>query len=215
MVQVGDVIVSPDVFTQCFCCDLDACGGACCVEGESGAPLKQEEVLDVEEALDDVWSELSPKAQAVINEQGVATIDRDGELVTTIVDGMDCVFTCYETSQKSFLKEAVAVPTATATSQSPLVKEGAICFCALEKVCRFKPISCALYPIREKQLSGGMVGINVHRWNVCEPARKKGGELGLRVYEFLRAPLVRRFGQEWYDELCNVAEELRKQELIQ
>lgn len=192
MVQVGDVIVSPDVFTQCFCCDLDACGGACCVEGESGAPLKQEEILEIEDALDDVWAGLSPAAQSVIGEQGVATIDRDGELVTTIVRGKDCVFT----TEVSLMEG----------------RKGA--FCALEKVCRFKPISCALYPIREKRLSGGLIGLNVHRWDICEPARRKGGELGMRVYQFLRAPLVRRFGQAWYDELCTVVGELRKQGLL-
>lgn len=194
MVQVGNVIVSPDVFTQCFCCDLGACGGACCVEGESGAPLKQEEILKIEDALDDVWAELSPDAQAVINEQGVATLDPEGDLVTTIVCGKDCVFTT-----KAPLNSSI---------------KGDVCYCALEKVCRFKPISCALYPIREKPLGDGLVGLNVHRWNVCDAARKKGRELGLPVYEFLRDPLVRRFGQAWYDELLTVAEELRKQGLI-
>ena len=184
MVQVGDVIVSPDVFTQCFCCDLEACGGACCVEGESGAPLKQEEILELEDALDKVWPKLSTDAQGVINGQGVATIDRDGELVTTIVRGKDCVFVTGST------------------------------LCALEKVCHFKPISCALYPIREKSLSGGLTGLNVHRWDICEPARRKGRELGLRVYQFLRAPLIHRFGQAWYDELCTVADELRRQGLL-
>lgn len=188
MVQVGDVIVSPDVFTECFCCDLTACGGACCIEGESGAPLLQEEIAEVENALEAAWPLLAASAQAVIDKQGVATIDGDGDLVTSIVHGKDCVFTCYD-------------------------KEGC-CLCALEKTCGFKPVSCALYPIREKRLSNGLVGINVHRWSVCGCARRKGRELGLPVYRFLREPLIRRFGQEWYDELCAVADELRQQELL-
>ncbi len=188
MIQVGDVIVSPEVFTQHFCCDIEACGGACCVEGESGAPLMQEEIGELENTLSTVWSELSASAQAVIDNQGVASIDSEGDLVTSIVNGKDCVFTCYD--------------------------EKGICLCATEKHCGFKPISCALYPIREKRLSNGLTGINVHHWSVCECARKKGKELSLPVYKFLREPLIRRFGSAWYDELCTVAEELQKQGYI-
>lgn len=188
MIQVGDVIVSPDVFTECFCCDLTACGGACCIEGESGAPLLEEEVAEIEDALDDAWPLLAAGAQTEIDKQGVATIDADGDLVTSIVHGKDCVFTCYD--------------------------ETGCCLCALERTSGFKPISCALYPIREKRLSNGLVGINVHRWSVCGGARKKGRELGLRVYQFLREPLIRRFGQAWYDELLTVADEIKKQNLL-
>ena len=115
--------------------------------------------------------------------------DRDGDLVTSIVGGKDCVFTCYE---------------------------GDCCLCALERAYRqgktqfIKPISCALYPIREKRFKDGTVALNYNRWDVCEDAVKKGKELGLRVYRFLEGPLVRRFGQEWYDELCAVADEYIK-----
>ncbi len=198
MIQVGNVIVSPDVFIECFCCDLEACGGACCVEGESGAPLLEEEIAQIEDALDETWPLLSASAQSVIDRQGVATIDTDGDLVTSIVGGKDCVFTCQG--------QCKAVGEHTVKSSVTL--------CAIEKTCGFKPISCALYPIREKRLSNGLTGINVHRWSVCEGARKKGREEGLRVYEFLREPLVRRFGEAWYDELCTVAKELRQQGLL-
>ncbi|MBP3228436.1 MAG: DUF3109 family protein [Bacteroidaceae bacterium] len=192
MLQIGNVIVSFDVFTECFCCDLDACGGACCVEGESGAPLRQEEILHLEDALDGVWPLLSARAQSEIDQHGVATVDPEGDLVTSIVGGKDCVFTCYDAA--------------------------GCCCCAVEKILGSaawsKPISCALYPIREKQLGDGLVGLNVHRWSVCDAARRKGRELGLPVYKFLRAPLVRRFGQEWYDELCTAAHELRAQGML-
>ena len=94
ILQVGDVLISPDILTEKFCCDLEACGGQCCVEGEAGAPVTLEEIDHLEEVLAEVWDDLSPKARAVINREGVSTIDPEGDLVTTIVNGKDCVFTC-------------------------------------------------------------------------------------------------------------------------
>ncbi len=190
LLQVGDVILSSDILTECFCCDLEACGGACCIEGDAGAPLTLDEVGELENVLDDVWSQLSAAAQSVIDRQGVAYNDPDGDLVTSIVNGKDCVFTCYDNA--------------------------GCCFCATEKAFRegrtswCKPISCYLYPIREKKFSGGLVGLAYHRWNVCDAAVKKGRELSLPLYKFLRDPLIRRFGSEWYDELEAVAGEVLK-----
>lgn len=187
ILDIGGILVSSDILTECFCCDLDACKGICCVEGDAGAPVTTDEVMAIEDNLDTVWGSLSAAAQAVIDRQGVAYSDADGDLVTSIVGGKDCVFTCYE---------------------------GDCCLCALEKAYReqktkfCKPISCALYPIREKRFSGGYVGLNYNRWAVCRDAVKKGRELNLRVYEFLKGPLTRRFGEAWYGELCQVAEQL-------
>lgn len=187
IIQVGNILLSSDLLTECFCCDLDACHGACCVEGEAGAPVTLDETAEIEEALDTVWPSISASAQAVIDRQGVAYVDEEGDLVTSIVNGKDCVFTCHE---------------------------GGCCLCTLEKAWRqgqtkfCKPISCALYPIREKTFSDGTVGLNYHQWTVCEAARKKGRALHLPVYRFLEAPLVRRFGQAWYDELCAAAEQI-------
>ena len=191
LIEVGDVILSTDILTECFCCDLDACGGICCVEGDAGAPLTLAEVGELENVLDEVWPDLSATAQAVIDQQGVAYTDRDGDLVTSIVNGKDCVFTCYN--------------------------EKGCCFCATEKAFRegrtswCKPISCYLYPIREKRFAGGLIGLNYHRWNVCSEAVKRGRELNLPVYKFLRDPLIKRFGEEWYKELEGVAEALLSQ----
>lgn len=187
IIQVGDVLVSPDIITEKFCCDLDKCKGQCCVEGDAGAPLTLDEVAGIEDSLDVVWSDMSASAQAVVDKQGVAYTDRDGDLVTSIVGGKDCVFTCYENG---------------------------CCLCALERAYRngktkfVKPISCALYPIREKRFAAGMVGLNYNRWDVCRDAVKKGRELNLPVYKFLEGPLTRRFGKEWYQELCATAEML-------
>lgn len=188
IIQVGNVILSSDIFTEYFCCDLDACKGECCVEGDSGAPLTMDEVGELESVLDEVWPELSASAQTTIDHQGVAYTDCEGDLVTSIVNGKDCVFTCYSNN--------------------------GCCFCATDKAYRegrtawCKPISCALYPIREKRFKDGTSGLQYHRWNICRPAVKKGRELNLRIYQFLKDPLTRRFGEEWYNELCEVAKQL-------
>ena len=184
ILQVGDVLLSPDIITEYFCCDYEKCKGACCIEGDAGAPVTLEEISEIENSLDEVWDELSASAQTVIDKQGVAYSDRDGDLVTSIVGGRDCVFTCYENGS---------------------------CLCALEKAfiqgkttfC--KPISCSLYPIREKQFSNGMIGLNYHRWEVCKDAVIKGKNNNIRVYEFLKEPLTRRFGSQWYEDLQELA----------
>ncbi|BCS85473.1 MULTISPECIES: DUF3109 family protein [Prevotella] len=189
IVQVGNVLVSPDIFTENFCCDLDKCKGQCCVEGDAGAPVTLDEIGGIEDSLDTVWKDMSASAQAIVDKQGVAYVDQEGDLVTSIVNGKDCVFTCYENG---------------------------CCLCALERAYRakktdfVKPISCALYPIRVKEFKNGTVGINYNRWDVCKDAVVKGRELNLPVYKFLEGPLTRRFGAEWYAELCEVAEQLKK-----
>lgn len=200
ILQIGDVLVSPDIFTEKFCCDLDACKGRCCVEGDAGAPVTLDEIGSIESCLDEVWPQLSALAQSVVDRQGVAYADRDGDLVTSIVNGKDCVFTCYEDLDDRTDGHTIHN----------------CCLCALERACHdgrtswCKPISCALYPIREKQFGGGLVGLNYHRWDICRDAVKKGRELDLRIYEFLKEPLIRRFGRAWYEELCEVGEEIRR-----
>ena len=189
IIEIDDKLVSGDIFTEEFCCDLDACKGICCVEGDAGAPVTLDEVGGIESALDTVWDDMSASAQAVVDRQGVAYTDRDGDLVTSIVGGKDCVFTCYENG---------------------------CCLCALERAYRSgktgfcKPISCALYPIREKRLSNGMTALNYNRWDVCRDAVKKGRELHLPVYKFLREPLIRRFGEDFYEKLCEAAKALEQ-----
>jgi len=186
ILEVGGILISSEILTECFCCDYEKCKGICCVEGDAGAPVTMDEIAGIEDSLDTVWPMLSASAQSVIDRQGVAYTDKDGDLVTSIVRGKDCVFTCYD---------------------------GDNCLCALEKVFRegktkfCKPISCALYPIREKRFDGGLVGLNYNRWAVCADAVKKGSALHLRVYQFLKDPLIRRFGEAWYQELCDVAKE--------
>ena len=96
MIQIDNTLVSLDVLERQFLCDLSHCKGICCVEGDSGAPLLEEEVGELEKALPVIWDDLAPKAQEIIKKQGVAYIDEEGDLVTSIVNGKDCVFTCYD-----------------------------------------------------------------------------------------------------------------------
>lgn len=195
IMQIGDVLVSPDIITEYFCCDLSKCKGVCCVEGDAGAPVTLDEVGAMEDNLDAVWSELSASAQSVIDKQGVAYTDNDGDLVTSIVGKKDCVFTCYHDIQD--FNSGETIPNC--------------CLCAFERAFRAgrikwcKPVSCALYPIREKKFSMGLVGINYNRWDVCHDAVALGRKLGIRVYQFLKEPLVRRFGEAWYKELEEAA----------
>lgn len=201
ILQIGDILLSSDILTEQFCCDLSACKGQCCIEGDAGAPVTLEEIGEIEDSIDEAWSDLSATAQAVIDKQGVAYTDEEGDLVTSIVGGKDCVFTYYDDIEDF-------------NTHKPIK---GCCLCALEKAFRAgksrfcKPISCALYPIREKRFKDGTVALNYHRWDVCKDAVKKGRELQLPVYRFLEGPLVRRFGQEWYNELCDVAKDLKEQ----
>jgi len=195
ILQVGDVLLSSEILTEKFCCDLSACKGECCIEGDAGAPVTMEEIGEIEDCLDEVWGDLSASAQAVIDKQGVAYTDQEGDLVTSIVRGKDCVFTFYD----------------------DLEGIENCCLCALEKAYRAgrtrfcKPVSCALYPIREKKLGEGLVGLNYNRWTVCKMAIAKGEQENLPLYKFLRAPLIRRFGEAWYQELLDTVSELSRQ----
>ena len=185
--MVGDVLVSPDIINVKFCCDLDKCHGQCCIEGDAGAPVTLDETMEIENVLDTVWGDLSASGQAVIDKQGVAYTDEEGDLVTSIVGGKDCVFTCYENG---------------------------CCLCALERSYRngktgfVKPISCSLYPVRVKDFGMVLVVLITITGASVLMQEKKGEELNLPLYKFLKEPLTRRFGKEWYDELCEVAEQL-------
>ncbi len=179
MLMVGDVLVHMDIVTEFFCCDIAKCGGRCCEEGDAGAPVSMDEISGIENELDALWPHLTAGAQAMIDKQGVAYADPEGEMVTTIVGGRDCAFRGCRG-------------------------------CLLST----KPISCDLYPIRLKEFNGGLVGINYHRWDICRDAVAKGRELQMPVYVFLREPLIRRFGQAWYDELCLTVEQMRHEGLL-
>lgn len=182
MIVVGNSIISDDIAEQCFGCDLGCCKGACCVEGDSGAPLLESEVAVIEAVLGEVWAEMSPEGREAVERQGVAVRDSEGDLGTPLVEGGACAY---------------AIRTAAGT------------LCAIERVYRQapqeselkrrgfpKPVSCHLYPIRVEDY-GEFTAVNYHQWDICRAARGQGEPL----YRAMREPLVRRFGQEWYDEL--------------
>ncbi len=187
LLQIDNVLVTTEILTAYFCCNLEVCKGICCVEGDAGAPVTQAEADNIKNALPEMHDKLTPAAQQVIQKQGVAYIDQEGDLVTSIVNGKDCVFTCHE---------------------------GGCCLCTIEKYAQQlkKPISCALYPIREVQLNNGTVGLQYHQWNICREAVECGKKNNIRLYQFLRNPLIRRFSESWYQQLSTAAEEYNKQE---
>ena len=200
ILEIGGILISSEIITECFCCDYEKCKGICCVEGSDGAPVTMDEIAGIEDALDTVWPMLSASAQSVIDKQGIAYSDKDGDLVTSIVRGKECVFARSLTPSPSPMGEGSKDPCWLCMLEKAY-REGKTQFC--------KPISCALYPIREKNFGNGLIGLNYHRWSVCKDAVEKGKALGLPVYQFLKEPLIRRFGEAWYQELCEVAEQLK------
>ena len=185
MLQIQNALVSLDVIEKFFVCNLDKCLGECCIEGDAGAPITEQEYAQLKEILPEVYADLLPAARQRIAEAGVAYVDEEGDLVTQIVEGRNCVFTCYG--------------------------EGGMCMCAIEKAYRegridfYKPISCHLYPLRLTDYPS-FTAVNYHSWKICKAAEVLGRAKGVRVYQFLKEPLIRRFGKEWYDELVLACE---------
>ena len=185
MLQIQNALVSLDVIEKFFVCNLDKCLGECCIEGDAGAPITEQEYAQLKEILPEVYADLLPAARQRIDEAGVAYVDEEGDLVTQIVEGRNCVFTCYG--------------------------EGGMGMCAIEKAYRegrsdcYKPISCHLYPLRLTDYPS-FTAVNYHSWKICKAAEVLGRAKGVRVYQFLKEPLIRRFGKEWYDELVLACE---------
>ncbi|MCE5331330.1 MAG: DUF3109 family protein [Bacteroidales bacterium] len=189
MLQIGDTIISLELLDEHFVCDLVTCKGECCIEGDNGAPLEEDEVKIIEDLLPVIWADLTEVSKEVIRKQGVSYVDDDGEPVTSIVNGAECVFTYTD--------------------------ESGICKCTIEKAFRegktdfYKPISCHLYPVRLQKYDE-FLAVNYHRWNICNCARILGGNLGVPVYRFLKEPLIRRFGEDWFNQLEIADKELKR-----
>lgn len=190
IVQIGDILVSEDVILDYFACDYPVCKGACCIVGDSGAPLKEEELDPIEADYDTFSPLMRPEGRKAVEEKGFFEIDRDGDLVTPLVPGSEeCAFCLFEEGN---------------------------CFCSIErqffagKSTFRKPISCQLYPVRVVELGGGRLGLNLHHWDICRCAFEKGRREGIRAYQFLREPLTEAFGAEFYEALCAAAEQVLK-----
>ncbi len=186
IVQIGDVLVSEEVVTEYFACDYPVCKGVCCIIGDSGAPLEEEEPVELEEHYSEYSGLMRPAGRSQVSKDGFFVIDRDGDIVTPTVDGTgECAYTTFD--------------------------ESGNCLCSIEKCffagkCSFrKPRSCRLYPIRVTKLSNGGQALNLHRWHLCKDAYEKGKREGIRVYEFLREPLTEIYGKDFYEALCAAA----------
>ena len=188
MIQVEDKIISMGIFEKHFVCDLNACKGACCVEGDSGAPLTVEE----EKKLNNIYEKVKPYMReegiAEIEKQGVAVYDSEGDLTTTLVNNRECVFV--------------------------IEKEG-VSLCSIEKAYLDeetdfkKPISCHLFPIRVKEYRD-FDAVNYEEIKICKPACECGSKLEVPVYAFLREPLIRKYGEDWYQKLLEATKLLGK-----
>ena len=185
MLIVGDTLISEDILEKAFVCDLAACKGACCIEGDAGAPLEDFEIGILEEELMNVLPFLPESGRTALQNEGAFTIDSDGDLVTPLVDGKHCAYTVFDNQ--------------------------GIAGCGIEKAWLAgksafrKPVSCHLYPIRVQKLKD-REALNYHKWDVCAPACACGAKLKVPVYVFLKEALIRAYGETWYALLSETAE---------
>jgi hypothetical protein len=180
MILIDDVLVSDELKDIYFACNLGACKGECCVQGDAGAPLEEEEISIIEDCIDEIKPFMTAKGRLVTELVGVFDYDSDAEYVTPLIDGEECAF---------------------------VYKENGISFCAIEKawlegkIKYRKPVSCHLYPIRLSKL-GDFTALNYNKWSICAPAILKGKNLGEPLYKYLEEPIIRKFGREFFDKLC-------------
>jgi hypothetical protein len=186
MFQLGKTIISDDLLEKDFVCNISACKGVCCVAGEAGAPLEQKELDILDREFENIKPFLRPEGIASIKEQGTWVERESGELETPLVNGAECAYATF--------------------------KEDGTALCGIETAYRdgkttfYKPISCHLYPARIQEYTD-FKAVNYHKWQICDDACELGEELGVPVYKFLKEPLIRKFGQEWYAELEEIAKE--------
>lgn len=187
MFQLGKTIVSEDIIEKDFVCNLSACKGACCIEGEAGAPLSEAEVPILKEIYPKVKPFLRPEGIAAIEEQGTHIVSDFGELETPLINGNECAYVTFTT--------------------------GGIASCGIEDAYNagaidfIKPVSCHLYPVRVQEYNE-FAAVNYHRWPICDPACALGKELQVPIYKFVKTALIRKFGENWYSELEKVASQM-------
>ena len=179
MLQIGETIISLDVIEKYFVCNLDKCKGNCCIYGDSGAPLEKNEAKQIKKKINIIKKYLTEKGKEVIKNMGVSMIDSDGDLVTPLIDNAACAYVYFDNG----------------------IAKCAIEKAFLEKKIDFrKPVSCHLYPIRIKKYST-FDAVNYDQWDICKSARKLGAEKQVNVFRFLKEPLIRKYGEEWFSEL--------------
>ena len=190
MIQIEDKIISLDIFETYFFCDLSACKGSCCVEGESGAPLLYEEKKILEKIYEKVKPYMSEEGKFEVEKNGVSTIDKDGDLTTTLIEKKECSFVIFENG---------------------------IAKCSIEKAYNSgsiefkKPISCHLFPIRITEYRD-FEALNYEKIKICKPACDCGSKLKIPLFVFLKKPLIRKYGENWYEELLRVNSMLKNKD---
>lgn len=186
--EIGNYLVSSEILTEYFACDYQACKGCCCIIGDSGAPIEEEERDAFEREYENYKTYMTPEGRDAIEEHGFGVVDFDGDLVTPLVNDEECAYTNFDAEMN--------------------------CFCACEKAhCAGKstfkkPISCWLYPIRVSTFSTGQIALNLHRWVICTDAFERGKKERIPVYKFLREPIIHKFGAEFYSALEEAAKSL-------
>lgn len=187
LIEIQDKVVSTQIFERKFVCDLNACKGACCIEGDAGAPITLDEIDELEDALPHILPYMRPEGVAAVEKTGVFYVDQENDFGTTLVNDSECAFVYFD--EKGITKCAI----------EKAHFEGKITF--------KKPISCHLYPIRVKEFPD-FTAINYNEWGICAPACACGEELNVPVYKFLKEPIIRAFGQGFFEELEIVSKEL-------
>lgn len=189
MIQLGKTLISEDIIEKEFVCNLSACKGACCIDGDAGAPLEEDELKILMDIYPKVKPFLRKEGVAAIEEQGLFTTS-NGEYETTLVDNADCAYVIFDDKNTALcgIEEAY--------------NQGAVKW--------KKPISCHLYPIRVQQYSE-FAAVNYHKWQICDDACSLGKELEVPVYTFVKQALIRKFGEDWYAELEILAKEYKNQ----
>ncbi len=188
MFQLDKTIVSEELFEKDFVCNLSACKGFCCVDGDAGAPVSEEEAKIMEAIYPKVKPYLTAKGKKAIEEQGTTIIGEDGEIETPLIKGEACAYVVYdEDTALCGIEQAY--------------NEGEVSF--------KKPVSCHLYPVRVKEYAD-FAAVNYHKWHICSDACELGEELGVPVYKFVKEALIRKFGEQWYAELDKAGQEFLK-----
>lgn len=189
MIKVGEILVSDDIKNVEFVCHLEKCKGACCVEGDLGAPLEEDELEIMKEIQKKIKPYLTPEGKEAIKKQGPYILDEDGDYSTPTINGRECAYAHYD-------------------------KQGVL-KCGIEqayldgKISWRKPISCHLYPIRITKKKD-FEAINYHKWSICSDACSFGKSLQVPLYKFLKDPLIRKYGEDWYNELVTALESQTK-----
>lgn len=188
MIEIGNCIISRDIIEKKFICNLEKCKGACCILGDSGAPLDDEELKTIDRAYPKIKHYLRQISVDTIEKHGTYVVDYDNEYVTPLVNQKECAYVIFdgETAKCVFEKA---------------YNDGIIEF--------RKPISCHLYPIRIQKLKY-YDAVNYDRWDICDPAREYGEDKNTPIFKFLQVPLIRKFGKKWYNELKLIARELER-----